>query len=888
LYAIGDVLKVVLRQDKSGASAVIATSAELELVLDAARKGATERELVAALVQHNIDPADARRFVDELIASQVLLSNLLPATTGDDPLSTLERRLATLETPQEHQAIADIRGSLDNLDEHGPGAPLPEYATIESALGSLCAPPQGLKHPLNVQLVKPAPELTVSESLIARIRAATRTLSYFGRRSDGLRTFREQFRERFLSREVRLVEALDEESGIAFGCVQDPSSPLLDGISLPRAHSRTQPSDSTPLDELLGRKLHEALVTGRRVVTLDSASLGTLTPLRLPPSFAVFGYFLAGSDAALDAGDYKIRIQAISGPGPKLLGRFCHSCPELLASVQEFVRTEQQRLPDALLVDIAHLPNPGMANVIVRPHLRECSIRYFDAAATDNTARQFSIDDVLVSVVDGVVVLRSRSTGARLIPRLTHSHNFQEAYNLPIYRFLSLVGEQGSDSIGFDWGRLRDMPFLPRVEVGRLILALARWRLPSSAFGSPTADLHERLELAVQLLEDNALPRFVALPSHDEPGLVIDRRNLLSVRLLLEEAAKGPFVELTEYPQADSQQLCVTDGTALYAHDFAVLMHDDAERHVDTPPPEPLKLPTVVPRTFAPGDSEWSYWKLYAGQVTGDRVLRELSACTLRPLQAAGLTHGHYFVRYADPAWHLRVRIRLSGPDSRVEVMERMHALVSQLLENKLVWRAECATYERDSERYGGPLAMPIAEAIFCADSEAAIAVLTRLAGARLTDVRWKLAFAILGRYVAAAQVPSDSRPALMETLLGEMTGHFVFGLEQRRALGAQFRRRHKLYEQLLSETPWLADNALAEFRDVIERLSTVLTDHIPRIRAVAPAARFSQVLGAFLHMHTNRMVQCAGQEHDVVFYDALRRCYESANSRRAPSSVAR
>jgi thiopeptide-type bacteriocin biosynthesis protein len=101
--------------------------------------------------------------------------------------------------------------------------------------------------------------------------------------------------------------------------------------------------------------------------------------------------------------------------------------------------------------------------------------------------------------------------------------------------------------------------------------------------------------------------------------------------------------------------------------------------------------------------------------------------------EAAGRGFRSFFLRYSDPARHVRLRFR--GEPER---------LVGELFPLVTTWatglmrRGECArfaldTYERELERFGGPDGTTAAEAMFVADSEVVVELLHLRAGRAIT-----------------------------------------------------------------------------------------------------------------------------------------------------------
>jgi len=71
----------------------------------------------------------------------------------------------------------------------------------------------------------------------------------------------------------------------------------------------------------------------------------------------------------------------------------------------------------------------------------------------------------------------------------------------------------------------------------------------------------------------------------------------------------------------------------------------------------PMRKPVEGVRRFAPG-SPWLYVKLYGGITNAEAVLRDTVWPFAQEVRAEGLASQFFFIRYADPDNHVRVRFR--------------------------------------------------------------------------------------------------------------------------------------------------------------------------------------------------------------------------------------
>ena len=79
----------------------VEVNAPLLTTLEHAKEGATPEALAGALVQANpeVTLAEAKDYVNELIGTQILVSELAPVVTGPEPVYSLMTRLRGLPAP---------------------------------------------------------------------------------------------------------------------------------------------------------------------------------------------------------------------------------------------------------------------------------------------------------------------------------------------------------------------------------------------------------------------------------------------------------------------------------------------------------------------------------------------------------------------------------------------------------------------------------------------------------------------------------------------------------------------------------------------------------------------------------------------------------------------
>ncbi|MBK8727126.1 MAG: lantibiotic dehydratase [Holophagaceae bacterium] len=856
-----------------------------------ARRGARLPELAEALVDADITFDGAMGYLRELASSQLLVPELEPPVTGPEPVHALIAELGAHPATADAAAVlAQVRDTLDGLDRQGLGADQAGYRAIAKELEALPAKVE-LNRLFQVDMVKPAPDAVLGGEVLAEIRRAVALLHAMTPRpaKDGLTAFREAFEARYETREMPLTEVLDEEGGIGFQASNRPeseASPLLEGLGFPGRGGEHQIVWGAR-EAFLLQKVVDLAREGGAALRLDAADLEKLKAqqtLPLPDSLSVMARVAAASQAALDAGDFRLSISGVSGPsGANLLGRFCHGDEALTAEVRALLRSEEACRPDAVFAEVVHLPEGRIGNVILRPLLRGYEIPFLGRSGAD-PERQLAVDDLWVSIREGRVVLRSARLGREVLPRLTNAHNYS-ARSLGVYRFLCMLQHQGvAGGLGWNWGPLDSLAFLPRVECGRLVFAKARWRVEKEALKAAVEGKGAARWTALQAWRrERRLPRWVLLADGDNK-LPVDLDNILSVETFLDTVKQRPLFVLEElFPGPGESAAEGPEGR--FVHELVVPFLAPAPASAAGRVPAAASMvasPIASPakRAFGPG-SEWLFAKVYAGPAGVDQVLREVVAPLVGEASATGAAEGWFFIRYADPDTHLRLRFRGEGSRLLGEIAPRLHALLEPLRRHGVAWKLQHDTYQHELERYGDGEAMALAEAIFQADSEAVLGILGAFSGDAAADARWRLAALGMDLLLEDLGLEPRARLDLLQGLrkgfLREFDGEGAF----ERQLGDRFRPERKALESLLD--PSKDQGILQPGVDLLRRRSEAIRPHAARLRELAGkdgVPDLGALAGSHLHMHANRLLRAAARAQELVLYDFLARVHESRLAR--------
>ena len=240
-----------------------------------------------------------------------------------------------------------------------------------------------------------------------------------------------------------------------------------------------------------------------------------------------------------------------------------------------------------------------------------------------------------------------------------------------------------------------------------------------------------------------------------------------------------------------------------------------------------------------PPGSEWLFLKLYGPRSGEDELLagsiRRLGA----ELREARIADRWFFLRYADPDPHLR--LRFSGAPERLTtlMLPRLCAWGSGLIADGLCQKFVFDTYEREVERYGGPEATQASETLFTADSQF------------VADL---LACAPLPERTLLAVVTIDDLLGLLGLDGGGRLAWLKLAVTSRNEVTEEYRARRRSLLSALCDPRRLG----VAIHDLLLQRTTAIAPLVDRLAKIDAAGSLSQPLSklyeSYVHMHCNRL----------------------------------
>jgi len=608
----------------------------------------------------------------ELVAQGILITSLRSPMTTTDPLAHVIETLAAVGADTV-PAVADLLRALReihiDLIHHNRVASRPERrrdlrAGVARRMVAIISAERPVTVDLRLDCGVVLPHVVAREAESAAAALVRLTPNPLG--SPAWQDYHSKFLDRYGLRSlVPIGELLNVESGLGF--------PV--GYRGSRVSPPPRPGLSKRDAALLALAQNAALQQHTEIVLDDKMiadlAVGEATTTRAQPHTELRFRVHASTLDALDRHEFELAITGVSRAAGTTTGRFLDlfdtdDRERIFSTYTGLPTVSENALSVQLSCPAVHARTENVTrSPAVLPHLLALAEH---RTCGDNV---MPLDDLAVSADGERLYLVSQSQRRPVEPAVFSAVEFTNHAH-PLLRFLCEISTAHLAACApFSWGAASRLPFLPRVRYRRSILSPATWAL--SAAG---------------------LPCWAAPWSDWAQGLTAWRCRFR--------------VPDTVYIWIDGR-----------AHDIVIPLAAIAR-----PVPQRAWSGHTISREHGhlPGSGEWLYLKLYAhpGRQTAI-LIHHLPNL----VSAWGSEPEWWFLRYPDPEQHLRLRIRLGGTDDVGKAAVGTAEWAAELRCLGLVGQVQWDTYYPETGRFGGGAALAAAEAVFAADSAAAIAQLT-------------------------------------------------------------------------------------------------------------------------------------------------------------------
>ena len=646
--------------------------------------------------------------------------------------------------------------------------------------------------------------------------------------NERLNAFVTRFRQKYESQEIPIMVALDPEIGIGYANMEESDD--TDEFILKLSSNKN------------GNQ-HDHLTIKKQLLNSLSVDNGTvyLDKLALTDKFAKLIIFPNTFNFLFSEVDGLVVVEHIGGvTATALAGRFTLASEPIQSFAKEIVKIEQLANPGVLFFDLAYTGEAEVDNVNRRSHIYDYQLSLFNFDTSDTP---LTANDIMVSIKDNQVILRSESMNIRLVPRLSSAYNHSRS-DLPIFRILCDLQDQGllCNFLVKPDQHFPEFNQYPRIQFKNIILSPRKWRITT-----------ENLSNFNQYLVNNKIAKDIRVGVDDQMLYFnLHEDNDLKMLIHFVKTKKELLIEEAFIPE----RCRVKDkkGNGFAAQYMATYYHREQIY-------EPYRIAEdpkcESQRCFLPGQ-DWLYFEIFCHPGQMDNLL--CGAIHQFINQHEDSLNKWFFIRYDEGGPHIRLRLKPDSPLDNNHFLNKIMALLKPYFDQGTVSDISLRAYVRELERYGPELIDDI-ESHFANDSKIVLGILEN-------------DFSIQHRYTWSVLLFEKILDLGIEGIgnVGYFTQTILQSLQNEHKISASdFKQLNKEYK----------DFSTAATSRIDSKALDALVDSFSIILDKGLEERRNNLLIDLFHMHINRLFPSYQRTHEMVIYYYLDKMEKTAISKR-------
>ena len=832
----------------------------LNSILKACQSGLKFPEIIEILVNMGISCEESFDYINELIDSKILISNLSPKITDKNFQDFIYQFLKELKVPvdEENKETTRLIRRLITIFEivHKANKTNNTFLIVDqiSEILTSIGIKNHKKNILQIDLMKGKKSNTLDNNIFRDFKKVLLTVFQIGASDsiDSLNSFKKEFTTKYDQQEIPILLALDPLSGINYplhSC--NESSNLADGIQFKVENTTNIIQGSLKWNQFLAEKLINALKNNEDLIQIEQEEISPFLEENKNIPFSMSSLVHIYED---QVGLPIIFHKFSDGPSSSTyLGRFCHMSHQLEASVKNALSEEESFYDGQIIAEVVHNPQPRVGNITMRPHLRKYEVPIFNRHNADS--EPIYLNDIMISVKNNRIVLRSKKYNKEVIPSLSSAHNYN-LHKVPIYHFLcDLQYQDVTSSYNWNWGLFANYEYLPRVMINNVILSRASWLLDyHKIFNGKNVSV----KVFKEYLMAKNIPENCVLTEKDME-LPVYTNNELSLEILFDHLLKEKRIRVLENLSIQYKTLTTDEIGNLYSNEFLIPWHNFSSKKKDKITLFPVK--NIIVRNFVPG-SEWLFYKIYCSTKVSNQIINDAIFKFANRLIKKGIIKKWFFIRYSDPEMHIRVRFLTTSQNHSFS--NQIYQLLNKYMKNEMIiHKIVMDTYSREIERYGETTIEQM-ESIFYFDSEC-VCQLIKVAEHTETPI-WKAAVAGINHIL------DDFDYHMMEKrdILRQLANAYGSMLDDnsKHILKDKYREhRNQTIELLVGEN---------EFSEILDIRSKKTACYITEIKGLQSQQMVKSLMISYIHMFINRMFASVPNIHESILYFFLHKSYDS------------
>lgn len=644
-----------------------------------------------------------------------------------------------------------------------------------------------------------------------------------------LETFKGKFKSRFEDQEIPLLKALDPELGIGYGNLAQADQ--ADDVYELMAARNGQTIRKTAWGRLEMFLFQNMMAAGNHpgyIIRLEDfeGDKAKETGKTTSNTFS----------ALVNVYDDQVVIENIGGcTATALLGRFTMNNPKVKKVCRELVGIEAEANPDVIFFDIGYLSEDQVDNINRREAIYKHELPVLVYSCSESVVQP---EDIRVSVRNDEVILYSGQYGKRLIPRLSTAYNYHRS-DLSLYRFLCDLQQQGITSqLNIDLrSKFPGAKFYPRLQYKNIVLSPAKWLIETGQLKHKSGK---------DLIEASGAGASFKIRNNDQTlhFNLNHKEDLEALNHYVKQQKKDFYIEESFMPEGpllrDEQQ-------NPYLPQLVLSFYHTNMVYKGISPGKTTDNSGGVAANILPGN-DWLYFEIYCHPQSSNSLLTE----KLEPLiQAhAEAVQSWFFIRYLNPAYHLRFRLQLKPETDSYAVIKSFSGAMKDWFDDGKIVDIQLKPYKREIERYGADLIERI-ESHFCVDSRFVLAV---LAGEWSPSQIYHSAVQIGLEVLQALGTDLSERLSLAEFYLNNFIREHQWTPREFKKLNS----RYSSFQKLKTQSGIEGDSPKKQ-QDLTRSFTRLLQD--------CSESRQKKLFGDLFHMLINRLFAEHQRIHEGVIY---------------------
>ena len=647
-------------------------------------------------------------YIKELISKEILISDLRPSFNCNDQLKYLKNQCDKENIAEVGSKIEDIREMCKEYEATDIGEGINKFNNI------VCKMKELYKSPYYIQVDTVIKDCNISLKYeVARdINRLASFFVYISNKCDKRHTYLDEYRDKFIEkygvdREVPILEMMDSSIGI--GAPISYMNPLNDYYEKNVDQDNCNPDIKNYLIRKYEKAIEESTSINLNMNEIQNIMDCTVDLEEVPVSMELYFILKKKND----------KIQLYLGPNcgsktaGRTFGRFSIYSEEF-AEVVHNINDEERKVRNSNveICEVEFLPAVTRDGNVTRTlSYREKELTVFTNSNKDED-HNIHLKDIFIGIDNNKFYAKNNKTGKYVVFESNNMYNPMLHPNA--LRFLKNISEdEGRRScLEFPWAFVyAQYRHIPQIKFNNIIIQNERWKINKQEMAIKKDGFEEFKNKFIEAVSMAKMPKYIYIVEADN-RIKLNLDKAISLRIIYEEFKKNKDQDLVFERLEDGQDIVFNDGNP-YVSEIVVPLFRKNEEKENTVEFNKEYIP-LEKHNIIPFDG-WLYLKLYCNE---NREEELIAFYILDFAEEIKEKYGiqYFFIRYADPKPH--VRLRFKGSQTMLyQIMPLIMEWCSKLYKDRIIGDMNLSVYEREIERYGGIDLIDQAERIFFTDS---------------------------------------------------------------------------------------------------------------------------------------------------------------------------